>query len=53
LSAYFLDSSAVVKRYVAEAGTAWVSELCAPSSGNELYAAAGVEGVAGNRNAHA
>jgi len=39
LSAYFLDSSAVVKRYVAEAGTAWVSALCAPASGHELYAA--------------
>jgi hypothetical protein len=33
---YFLDSSAVVKRYVAEAGSGWVNALCHPSTGNTI-----------------
>jgi predicted nucleic acid-binding protein len=34
---YYLDTSALVKRYVAsEAGSAWVQSLCAPSAGNLL-----------------
>ncbi len=33
---YYLDSSALVKRYAAEAGTAWVTALCAPSAGHTL-----------------
>jgi predicted nucleic acid-binding protein len=36
---YYLDSSALVKRYVAEIGTAWVTSLCAASSGHILYVA--------------
>jgi predicted nucleic acid-binding protein len=32
---YFLDSSGVVKRYVAETGSGWVQNLCAP--GNTIY----------------
>jgi predicted nucleic acid-binding protein len=36
---YFLDSSVVVKRYVAETGSAWIRRLCAPAGGNALYAA--------------
>ena len=34
--AYFLDSSAAVKLYVRETGTAWVTDLADPSSGDEL-----------------
>lgn len=33
---YFLDSSAVVKRYLPEIGTAWVRRLCDPASGNTI-----------------
>ncbi len=35
----FLDSSGLVKRYVAETGSTWVQALTAPSSGNALYMA--------------
>jgi uncharacterized protein len=31
---YFLDTSALVKRYVSETGTAWVQALTAPTAGN-------------------
>ncbi len=31
---YYLDSSALVKLYAAETGTAWVTDLCAPTSGH-------------------
>lgn len=34
---YYLDSSALVKRYVAETGTEWVSGLCAMAAGHTLY----------------
>jgi len=34
---YYLDSSALVKRYVAETGTDWVIDLCAPVAGHTLY----------------
>ena len=36
---YFLDSSAVVKRYVQETGTAWIRALAAPAAGNFIYLA--------------
>jgi uncharacterized protein len=36
---YFLDSSAVVKRYVQEAGTAWIRTLAAPATGHFIYLA--------------
>lgn len=39
MAVYFLDSSGVVKRYVAETGTAWVRRICAPSAGNDVYTA--------------
>jgi predicted nucleic acid-binding protein len=32
---YFLDSSGLVKRYVAETGSGWVQNLCTP--GNTIY----------------
>lgn len=34
-----LDSSGLVKRYIAETGSAWVQTLTAPASGNTLYLA--------------
>jgi predicted nucleic acid-binding protein len=45
--AYFFDSSGLVKRYIAETGTAWVVGLADPAAGNDLYlaAVAGVEVV--------
>jgi predicted nucleic acid-binding protein len=39
VGAYFLDSSAVVKRYVQETGTAWIRTLAAPASGHFIYLA--------------
>lgn len=48
MAAYFLDSSAIVKRYVAESGSAWISDLMDPAHGHVFYVAsiAGVEVVA-------
>lgn len=34
MAAYFLDTSALVKRYVSEAGTAWVNALLNPATRN-------------------
>lgn len=39
MAAYFLDSSALVKRYVTETGTAWVTGLLDPTTRNRLYIA--------------
>lgn len=39
MAVYYLDASALVKRYVAEVGTAWVTDLCAPAAGNTLNSA--------------
>lgn len=36
---YSLDTSAVVKRYVSEKGSAWINGLCDPASGNSLHIA--------------
>jgi len=36
---YFLDSSAVVKRYVTETGTSWVKSIVNPRSGNHIHLA--------------
>lgn len=48
MGTYFLDTSAIVKRYVVETGQAWVAALCAPSSANTIIIsqAALVEAVA-------
>jgi predicted nucleic acid-binding protein len=48
VATYFLDSSAVVKRYVAERGSAWIAGLTDPQSGNRILVAriAGVEVIA-------
>lgn len=47
MAAYFFDSSAVVKRYVHEMGTAWVLSVTAPTAGHFIYIAhiTGVEVV--------
>ena len=37
--AYVLDSSALVKRYVPETGTAWVRTITTPSAGNTILVA--------------
>ncbi len=37
--AYFLDSSALVKRYVQEDGTAWVRRLTRRTGGNRIFLA--------------
>jgi predicted nucleic acid-binding protein len=39
LAVYFFDSSALVKRYVRETGTGWVSSIINPAAGNEVYLA--------------
>lgn len=38
MAAYFFDSSALVKRYAREVGTAWVIGLFRSASGNRIYA---------------
>jgi uncharacterized protein len=45
MSAYFFDSSALVKRYIIEAGSKWVISLLKPSANNTIFIAqiAGVE----------
>lgn len=37
MAVYFFDTSAIVKRYVKEPGTAWVRAIAAPAAGNSLY----------------
>src|SRR5260370_16843026 len=39
MATYFLDSSAIIKRYVAEEGQVWIATLCNPTQGHELYIA--------------
>jgi uncharacterized protein len=39
VTAYFLDSSALVKRYVPETGTVWVRTITTPSAGNTILVA--------------
>jgi predicted nucleic acid-binding protein len=39
VSDYFLDSSAVVKRYIQETGSLWVSHLFDPTLNNEVFIA--------------
>ncbi len=37
MGSYFLDSSAIVKRYVSEKGQSLILTLCNPAEGHELY----------------
>ena len=48
MSIYFVDSSALVKRYISETGSVWVLGLFDPTLENEIFVAAitGVEIVA-------
>jgi len=39
MATYFFDSSGLVKRSIAETGSAWVQTLTDPQSGNLLYVA--------------
>jgi uncharacterized protein len=39
MAAYFLDTSALMKRYVAEVGSAWVAGLTNPAAGHSLWIA--------------
>ena len=40
MAVYFCDSSAIVKRYVSEQGTAWLTGITDPAAGNRVYVAA-------------
>lgn len=48
MAVYFVDSSALVKRYINETGSNWVLNLCNPASNNDIVIAAiaGVEIIA-------
>ncbi len=37
MSVYFLDSSALVKRYVSEIGSDWVVDLCNPTLKHDVF----------------
>lgn len=39
MAVYFFDSSALVKRYVAEVGSAWVVSITDPAAGHRIYVA--------------
>ena len=39
MAAYFCDTSALVKRYVAETGSAWLTATIAPQTGNRVFIA--------------
>ncbi|MBE9013406.1 type II toxin-antitoxin system VapC family toxin [Pseudanabaenaceae cyanobacterium LEGE 13415] len=39
MTVYFLDSSALVKRYIPEMGTFWIRQLCDPNHQNNLFIA--------------
>ena len=40
MAAYFLDSSAVAKRYIRETGSSWVRDITDPVSGNRSIVSA-------------
>lgn len=37
MAVYYLDTSALVKRYVQEQGTAWIGKLTDPATAHDLY----------------
>ncbi len=37
MATYFLDTSAIIKRYIFEQGQAWILSLCNPEQGHNLY----------------
>jgi uncharacterized protein len=48
MAVYFVDSSALVKRYINETGSQWILKLCNPASNHDIVIAAiaGVEIIA-------
>ncbi len=40
MAVYFFDTSALVKRYVAETGSTWVNHVTDPKSGHKIFIAA-------------
>jgi uncharacterized protein len=48
MAVYFVDSSALVKRYINETGSQWILNLCNPASNHDIVIAAitGVEIIA-------
>lgn len=40
MSDFYLDTSAIVKRYVPEVGSSWVRQICDPSTGNHVCTSA-------------
>ena len=53
MAVLFLDSSALVKRYISEIGSTWILELFNPVFNNEVFVAALSEGlVVENPNHH-
>jgi predicted nucleic acid-binding protein len=48
MGAYYMDSSALVKRYANETGSLWVRSLTDPQAGHDLFTAhiTGIEVVA-------
>ena len=54
MPAFFLDSSAIVKRYRRERGTDWIRHLTSPDANHEIYVAliAGAEVVAAISRQH-
>jgi predicted nucleic acid-binding protein len=39
MTVYFLDSSALAKRYIAEIGTPWIRTIVSPKTGNTIFIA--------------
>jgi len=39
MSIFFLDTSALAKRYMPEKGTKWIRQLAATNSGNDIFIA--------------
>src|SRR5947209_17339968 len=37
MATYFLDTPAIIKRYIFEPGQAWILSLCNPAQGHDLY----------------
>jgi predicted nucleic acid-binding protein len=44
MASFFLDSSAIVKRYVVESGSRWVADMMHPAQGNQIHVA-GISGA--------
>lgn len=37
MAVYYLDTSALVKRYALESGTTWIASLTDPAVGHDIY----------------